>query len=50
MNRIMNLQEAAIDYNQRFGMNVIPMIGKKPLVEEWKQWQEKVETLDEIMN
>jgi len=49
MNRITNLQEAAIDYNQRFGMNVIPMIGKVT-IDDWKQWQEKEETFDDIMN
>jgi len=49
MNRIMNLQEAAIDFNQRFGMNVIPMIGKVP-IDDWKQWQEKEQSLEDIMD
>lgn len=45
----MRLQECALDYNQRFNFNVIPMIGKKP-IDDWSQWQEKEETLDDIFD
>lgn len=48
MERIKNLQEAALEYFNRFGFNVIPMIGKKP-IGDWKQWQGTLMTIDEIL-
>ena len=44
----MNLLDRAINYNQIFQMNVIPLIGKKPK-DEWKIYQNDKMTVDEIM-
>lgn len=40
----MNIKEIAIDYNQRFGMNVIPIIGKKA-IDGWEVWKNNYQVL-----
>ncbi len=45
---VFKLETEAIDYNQKFGFNVIPLVGKKP-IREWTQWQDTLQTLDDVL-
>lgn len=47
MSRKMNIKEIAIDYNQRFGMNVIPIIGKKA-IDGWEVWKNNYQSTDDL--
>lgn len=44
----LKIETEALDFNQNFGINVLPLIGKKP-IGEWTHWQNTLQTIDDIL-
>lgn len=41
------LKEIAINYHTRYGFNVLPLIGKAPII-PWDKWQSEFQTADDV--
>ncbi|MBV6421190.1 MAG: hypothetical protein DAHOPDDO_02464 [Ignavibacteriaceae bacterium] len=44
----LKIETEALDFNQNFGINVLPLIGKKP-IGEWTHWQNTIQSIDDIL-
>jgi len=44
----MNLVNAALQYNQLFGFNILPLQNKVPSAGSWQEWQQKNMSVDDI--